>query len=75
MNETTGLGAIDFRRRCGIGEIQSHEWFKTRVRGQRSLNALPISSRLDRGGDGRFQIRHDDGAAETLGGELRHRLQ
>ena len=58
-----------------VGEVASHQRLKARPRRQRRLDPLAVGHRVARGAHRRRQVRHQDGAAEILGGVRQHGLE
>ena len=54
-----------------IGEVQRHQRLKLHALRHRGTDALAVGQRLRGRGNGRLEVRHDDGAAK-LRGRVRH---
>ncbi len=58
-----------------VGEIAGHQRLERRALRQRRHHALAIGDAVGGGTHRRDQVRHQDGAAEMLGGVRQHRLE
>ena len=74
-DHTGVFGAGDLIGGQAVGEVQAHQRVKGHAFGQCGHDAIAISLRQRRTGDGRFQVGHDQCAGKLRRGVPHHRLQ
>ncbi|MNS69597.1 hypothetical protein D3C72_1029140 [compost metagenome] len=72
LHDAAVLRAADFIGRRVVRQVQHHQRIEVHALRHGGQDALAVGAGIGRGGDGRFQVRHDDGTAELARAVRQH---